>query len=107
VFTENAKRVLDQVQESVATALKGYPADGTLEYHKRTLDAQGDTSKKLAAISAEFSKQVLAQGVALASATRSYADDAQVVLRDQAAKQYDELAAAYERVQPKSRRSSK
>jgi hypothetical protein len=101
VLTDNAKRVLDQVQQAVATAVKDDLDNGALDYLKRTLDAQRDANKKFAAISTEFSERLLTQGAALADAARSYADSTQEVLRDQADKQYDEFAAARQRAQLK------
>jgi hypothetical protein len=104
VYTDNAKKVLGQVEQTVATAVKVDPTVGAIDYLKRTLDAQVDVSKKFAAISADFSEQLLAQGEALASAARTYADNAQEVLREQASKQYDEFAAARQRAEDALRR---
>jgi hypothetical protein len=99
VFTDNAKKVLGQVQETVATVVKTDASDSVFDYLRRTLDAQGDASKKFAALSADFSEQVIAQSKALVSAARDYAGTAQEVLREQAEKQYDEFAAARQRAE--------
>ncbi len=99
VATDNAKKVIGQVQQTLAAAVEADTTDSVIDYLNRTLDTQSDVSKKFAAMSADFSKQVVAQGEALARAARDYAGTAQEVLRDQAGKQYDEFAAARQRAE--------
>ena len=99
VFTDNAKQLLTQAQQTVITVVQADPSEGLFDYLKRTLDAQGEVSKKFAALTADFSEQVLVQGEALAAAARDYTGTAQEVLRDQAGKQYDEFAAARQRAE--------
>lgn len=99
VFTDNAKKVVGQVQQSVATAVEVDPTDGLFDYLKRTLDAQGEVSKKFVAMSADFSEKVLTQSESLANAARDYAASAQQILRDQADRQYNEFAAARQRAE--------
>jgi uncharacterized protein YPO0396 len=106
VFTDNAKNFLGQVEQSFASALEADATSGAFDYLKRNLDAQRDVSKKFAALSAQFSERVIAQGESLANAARDYAGGAQEVLRDQAGKQYDEFAAARQRAEDALRHGS-
>jgi N-acyl-D-aspartate/D-glutamate deacylase len=99
VFTDNAKTVIGQVQQSFATAVQVDPTENVFDYLKRTLDAQSDVSKKFAALTADFSEKVIAQSETLVSAARDYAGSAQEILRSQADSQYDQFAAARQRAE--------
>ena len=106
VFTDNAKTLLGQAEQSFASALEVDPSTGAFDYLKRNLDAQREVSKRFTALSAQFGERVIAQGESLANAARDYATGAQEVLRDQAGKQYDEFAAARQRAEDAVRHGS-
>src|SRR3712207_1755033 len=89
--TLNVTQSLRQVHETATASATSQPLDYVVDYVTRTLDSQSDVSRKMAALSAELSEQMLSHGEGVATAARDYLGTAQQVLRDQAGRQYSEF----------------
>jgi hypothetical protein len=91
----------DTVEKAVAAAESAFVAvsptdavDQMFDFWEQTLEVQRDLTKQFASMSVTLTEKVRTQAESVGTAVQEYAESAQAAVREQTAKNYDELSKA-------------